>query len=76
MDTHRTTVELDMRAVRRAQEILGTKTIRETIDRALHEVVRYDALRRGADLIRAGGLGIVRPEDLSGLRKVIGEEAR
>lgn len=70
MTRHRTTVELDMKAVRRAQKLLGTKTIRETIDRALREVDRHDALRRGADLIRAGGLDIVRPDDLPGLRKV------
>jgi Arc/MetJ family transcription regulator len=63
------TVELDMEAIRRAQKLLGTTTIRETIDRALREVDRREALRRGADLIRAGGLNIVRPEDLPGLRK-------
>jgi hypothetical protein len=69
-ETQRTTVELDMGRVRRVQEMLGTKTMRETIDKALHEVERYEALRRGADVIRKGGLDIARPEDLPGLRKV------
>jgi len=67
--TQRTTVELDMRRVRRVQKMLGTKTMRETIDKALHEVERHEALRRGADVIRKGGLNIVRPEDLPRLRR-------
>jgi hypothetical protein len=67
--TRRTTVELDLAAVRRAQELLGTSTIHETIDRALREVDRRAALRAGADLIRTGRLDIVRPEDVPRLRK-------
>ena len=67
--TRRTTVELDMRRVQRVQKMLGTKTMRETIDKALHEVERHEALRRGADVIRKGSLNIVRPEDLPTLRK-------
>jgi hypothetical protein len=62
-------VELDRGAVLRAQEILGTRTIRETIDRALREVDRRAALRHGADLIRAGRLNVARPEDLPRLRE-------
>ena len=50
--------------------MLGTKTMRETIDKALGEVERHEALRRGADVIRKGGLNIVRPEDLPRLRRV------
>jgi Arc/MetJ family transcription regulator len=68
--TRRTTVELDMRRIRRVQKMLGTKTMRETIDKALHEVERHEALRRGADVIRKGGLNIVRPEDLPELRRI------
>ena len=67
---HRTTVELDMAAIARAQKVLGTTTIRETIDRALREIDRLEALRRGADLIREGGLNLVTPEELAVLRKV------
>jgi Arc/MetJ family transcription regulator len=65
----RTTVELDEDALRRAQELLGTTTIRETIDRALHEVDRYAKLRRAADRIREGRLNIVTPDDLRELRR-------
>jgi hypothetical protein len=68
--TQRTTVELDMQRVRRVQKMLGTKTMRETIDKALDEVERHEALRRGADVIRKGGLNLARPEDLPRLRKV------
>jgi Arc/MetJ family transcription regulator len=67
---HRTTVDLDVKALERAQEVLGTSTIRETIDKALHEVDRYEALRRGADLILQGGLALIEPEDLAALRKL------
>jgi Arc/MetJ family transcription regulator len=68
--TRRTIVELDMQRVRRVQKMLGTKTMRETIDKALREVERHEALRRGANIIRKGGVKIVRPEDLPGLRRI------
>jgi Arc/MetJ family transcription regulator len=67
--THRTTVDLDMHAIEQAQAVLGTTTIRETIDRALHEVVRLRALQRAADLVRAGKLNLVTPEDLAEMRR-------
>lgn len=66
---HRTTVDLDMEALSRAQDILGTRTIRDTIDRALREVDRVAALRRGADLILAGDPDFVTPEELAELRR-------
>jgi Arc/MetJ family transcription regulator len=67
--TQRTTVQLDMALVQRAQKALGTKTIRETIDEALREVDRRDALRRGAEMIDEGGLNLATPEDLAQLRR-------
>ncbi|MGH3012580.1 MAG: type II toxin-antitoxin system VapB family antitoxin [Gaiellaceae bacterium] len=65
----RTTIDLDIRELEKAKRALGTKTKRETVNRALKEVNRMAALRRAADLVRAGGLNIVRPEDLPELRK-------
>ncbi len=56
-----------------AKHVLGTKTKRETVNRALREVNRMAALRRAADLIRAGGLNIIRPEDLPELRATQGD---
>jgi hypothetical protein len=68
--THRTTVDLDMHAVDQAREVLGTTTIRETIDRALNEVVRFQKLKRAADLIREGNPNLATPEDVTKLRRI------
>lgn len=67
--TKRTTLELDLVELQRAKQALGTKTARETVNRALHEVNRHAALRRAAALVRAGGLDIVQPDDLPELRR-------
>jgi Arc/MetJ family transcription regulator len=42
---HRTQVEIDPALLDRAKEILGTTTIGETVDQALREVVRTEAIR-------------------------------
>ena len=42
---HRTLVEIDPELLDSAKDILGTTTIRETVDRALREVVRTRAIR-------------------------------
>ena len=65
----RTTLVIDLEELRRAQVVLGTKTTRETVNRALHEVSRVAALRQAAALVRRGGLGVVEPEDLPELRR-------
>jgi Arc/MetJ family transcription regulator len=67
--THRTTLELDLAELNRAKTTLGTKTTRETVNQALREVNRQADLRAAAALVRAGGLDIVRPEDLPDLRR-------
>jgi len=67
--TKRTTLELDLVELQGAKKALGTKTARETVDRALREVNRLAALRRAAALVRAGGLDIVQPDDLAELRR-------
>lgn len=70
---HRTTVDIDVDAFERAREVLGTRGYRDTIDRALREVDRREALRHAAAVIRSGGLrklNVVRPEDLPKLRRV------
>lgn len=60
---------LDVDELERAQQALGTKTARETVSRALREVARQAALRRAAQLVRQGGLGIVEPDELPDLRR-------
>lgn len=62
-----TTLLLDIDALKQAQVVLGATTARETVNRALHEVNRQAALGRAAAVVRQGDLGIVQPEDLSGL---------
>jgi Arc/MetJ family transcription regulator len=42
---HRTLVEIDPELLDSAKGILGTTTIKETVDRALREVVRTKAIR-------------------------------
>ena len=66
---HRTTIDLDTRVLDRARELLGTTTIRETVDRALREVDRVEALRRGADLILAGDPDFITPDELDRIRR-------
>jgi Arc/MetJ family transcription regulator len=68
----RTTLTLDLDELKRAQGVLGTKTVRETVNEALRAVNRQAALRRAAALVREGGLDIVRPEDLPELRRAPG----
>lgn len=68
-NTQRTTLVLDLDELERAQIVLGTRTIRDTVNRALREVNRQAALRRAAALVRQGGLDIVEPEELTELRR-------
>jgi len=65
----RTTLVIDLEELRRAQEVLGTKTTRETVNRALHEVNRVAALRRAAAMVRRGDLSVVEPDDMPELRR-------
>jgi Arc/MetJ family transcription regulator len=67
--TLRTTLDLDLAELEEARRVLGTKTKRDTVNRALREVNRMAALRRAAELVRSGGLNIVQPEDLPALRQ-------
>ncbi len=68
-NNQRTTLVIDRNELRRAQQVLGTKTTRETVNMALHEVSRVATLRQAAALVRRGGVRIVEPEDLPELRR-------
>ena len=59
----RTSLEIDEKQPSRAQKVLGTKGIKDTIDRALDEVVRADLRRRLAARVRSGE-GIDRGDDV------------
>ncbi|NNH75373.1 DUF2191 domain-containing protein [Nocardia uniformis] len=50
----KTSVEVDPTKLDRAKAILGTETLRDTIDAALREVIRIDSVRRLVDLAEDG----------------------
>lgn len=50
----RTSIELDEEQLARAQQVLGTAGIKDTIERAFDEVLRADLRRRLAERIRSG----------------------
>jgi hypothetical protein len=67
--THRTTIEIEVPAFEGAREVLGTRGYKETVNEALRVVSRGEQLRRGAEQIRAGALGLVTPEELEEQRR-------
>jgi len=60
----RTTLDLNVDLLKRAQGILGTRGIKETIDRALYEVVVAEARRRTIARLRS-----MEPTDPDELRR-------
>jgi Arc/MetJ family transcription regulator len=64
----RTSIDIDRDAATRAAEILGTKTLRETVDVALREVVAGERRRRLAERVRTGTLPVPTAEELARLR--------
>jgi Arc/MetJ family transcription regulator len=50
----RTSLEIDEERLSRAQKVLGTTGVKDTIERALDEVLRADLRRQLADRIRTG----------------------
>ena len=60
-------VDIDDDLLARAREILGTPTMKETVNRALQEVVDADLRRRHADrLFSMEGLDLDDPDVMSG----------
>lgn len=58
---------LDDAKLRRARKVLGTKGIRDTIDRALDEVLAVDARRRLVERLRTmKGLDLDNAEVMAG----------
>jgi Arc/MetJ family transcription regulator len=60
----KTTVDVDRRAADEAAEILGTATLKETINAALLEVVRAARRRELAEQVRNGTLPVPSLEQL------------
>ena len=64
----KTSLVINRDKVAEAREILGTKTLADTVDAALDEVIRLEKRRRVMDRIRKdGGLG-PGPDELRRLR--------
>jgi hypothetical protein len=67
-ETAKTSLTIDRRKAAEVREILGTKTLVETVDAAFDEVIRLAARRRIMERIRRdGGLG-PSPEEVHRLR--------
>lgn len=62
----KTTIEVDDLILTRAQEVLGTSGLKDTVDRALEEVIRSALKRALMERIRSGeGWDIRDPEVVS-----------
>jgi hypothetical protein len=65
----KTSLVIDRKKVAEARRVLGTRTLAETVDGALDEVIRLAARRRLMERIRReGGIG-PSPEELRRLRE-------
>jgi Arc/MetJ family transcription regulator len=49
---HRTTLVIDQRKLAKARRLLGTKGIKDTVERALDEVIAYAARTKAVDQLR------------------------
>ncbi|MGN6256892.1 MAG: hypothetical protein ACTHN3_03950 [Solirubrobacterales bacterium] len=64
---HKTSFEIDTEKVAAAKEVLGTKTLTDTVDAALAEVVKLRQRRQLVELLfRPGALALDDPEMMSG----------
>jgi hypothetical protein len=64
----KTTIDVDRNAAKVAARILGTESLKDTVNSALREVAGIDRRRRLADRVRAGSLPVPTPAELSRLR--------
>ena len=65
---HKTTIEVDLGALREAERNLGTEGFKETVNGALHDVNRRAALRRAAQYVREGKLSTPTMSELRRMR--------
>jgi len=66
---HKTTVEIDTEELAKAEIALGTNGIKETVNRALEEVNRRDALERAARYVSNGELHVPDEQTLAAWRE-------
>jgi hypothetical protein len=63
----KTTLEIDLALLNKAKAILGTPTIRETVEKSLQVVLRQKALIELAEL--GGTIEMISPEELRKRRR-------
>jgi Arc/MetJ family transcription regulator len=64
---HKTSFEIDTEKVAAAKEVLGTKTLTDTVDAALSEVVKLRQRRQFVELLfRPGALALDDPDAMRG----------
>ena len=66
---HKTTVEIDLDQLRKAEENLGTRGFKQTINRALEDVNDLARAARAAEYIRQGRLHAPTMEELWEMRR-------
>ena len=64
----KTTIDVDRLVAQEAADVLGTATLKETVNAALREVVRAHHRRWLAAQIRSGELPVPTPEEVERLR--------
>jgi Arc/MetJ family transcription regulator len=68
MGTRKTSVEINEELLAAVQRILGTTTVKDTIEEAFREVVKEEARRQEVEaLTRMEGLDLADPEVMSGV---------
>ncbi len=61
----KTSIHIDREAAAEAAALLGTKTLRDTVDAALREVVSAELRRQLAEDVLAGMLSVPTPEEVA-----------
>jgi len=68
MGTRKTSVEINEELLAAVQRILGTTTVKDTIEEAFREIVKEEARRQEVEaLTRMEGLDLADPEVMSGV---------
>jgi Arc/MetJ family transcription regulator len=65
----RTTIDVDKRAAAAAAKVLNTRSLKDTVNAALHAVIGAQLRRRLVERIRGKRLPAPTPEELAQLRK-------
>jgi hypothetical protein len=62
----KTSFEVDFEKLEAARQLLGTRTLTETVDAALDEVVKREGRKKLVEILRSGVLDLNNPEVMAG----------